>query len=435
MTTLAAAPAGSRSYDFRILYWALPCVVLAWFFAELLLVVVRSRSMFTRRFARRHRVTGAAYLAWLTAGVVDLLVQPSASLWGHYTVVYDAILGILGTALALTAAFDFKRAHAHVKNPASGALEQGATVTFSEMLEHSFYQGLNLAQALYLHALSCVPATMAAHLPLLVLVTLPWCWRHWFPINKFSDNYTKHDPGTLIALMYRMKKYQYLLYKHCLLHGLNISVAVMTLSVGNAHGVQLTCGNGVASQPHFRLFWLCLNTAYVVLVGVPLRPPLDNQPPPCCAQVCYGVLFADHGEEALHAAVHDAAAEPAAHGSLHRVCRVRHLAPRVPAIGRPVVCPQLLPPWPRACQHPVGSCCGLADDATASVGLRTLHYGGEYGGELSSQHGKLNVLHSHHNDDSQTLISQSWTQRWGQPRPQPTGRRCGSLGHECGYTQ
>lgn len=261
MTTLAAAPAGSRSYDFRILYWALPCVVLAWFFAELLLVVVRSRGMFTRRFARRHRVTGAAYLAWLTAGVVDLLLQPSASLWGHYTVVYDAILGILGTALALTAAFDFQRAHAHVKNPASGALEQGATVTFSEMLEHSFYQGLNLAQALYLHALSCVPATMAAHLPLLVLVTLPWCWRHWFPINKFSDNYTKHDPGTLIALMYRMKKYQYLLYKHCLLHGLNISVAVMTLSVGDVHGVQSTCGNGVASQPHFRLFWLCLNTA------------------------------------------------------------------------------------------------------------------------------------------------------------------------------
>jgi hypothetical protein len=34
--------------------------------------------------------------------------------------VYDTILGIAGTALSLTAAFDFKAHHSHVKNMASG---------------------------------------------------------------------------------------------------------------------------------------------------------------------------------------------------------------------------------------------------------------------------------------------------------------------------
>lgn len=54
---------------------------------------------------------------------------------------------MLGTALTLTAAFDFRAAHSRVRNVASGALDDDATVTFSEMIEHSFYQGQNLVQA------------------------------------------------------------------------------------------------------------------------------------------------------------------------------------------------------------------------------------------------------------------------------------------------
>ena len=54
-------------------------------------------------------------------------------------VVYDVVLGMLGTATAYTTATDFKLAHSdrHVKNKASGVLDE-ATVTYSEMLEHTY---------------------------------------------------------------------------------------------------------------------------------------------------------------------------------------------------------------------------------------------------------------------------------------------------------
>ena len=58
------------------------------------------------------------------------------------------------------------------------------------MLEHAFYQGLNLCQALYLHALLRVPRHHTrARLALLGLVTSPWLVRSRFPINSFSKNW------------------------------------------------------------------------------------------------------------------------------------------------------------------------------------------------------------------------------------------------------
>ena len=42
---------------------------------------------------------------------------------------------------------------------------------------------------------------------------------------------------------------QYLLYKHCLLHGLNVSAAIDGLTL--------------ATDAPFRMYWLCLNTSYV----------------------------------------------------------------------------------------------------------------------------------------------------------------------------
>merc|ERR1712014_50422 len=56
----------------------------------------------------------------------------------------------------------------------------------------------------------------------------------------------------LIRVLYRLKKYQYLFYKHALLHGLNVTMAV---SDGTTDGLVL--------RDHFRPYWLCLNTAYV----------------------------------------------------------------------------------------------------------------------------------------------------------------------------
>ena len=55
---------------------------------------------------------------------------------------------------SLSAAYDFRSAHMkeRVKNKASGALESNTIVTFEEMLEHSFYHGLNFVQIVFLHS-------------------------------------------------------------------------------------------------------------------------------------------------------------------------------------------------------------------------------------------------------------------------------------------
>lgn len=134
-----------------------------------------------------------------------------------------------------------------------------ATVTHDEMIEHSFYQGLNLFQILYLHITKGLTSMNRYHdndilhrCILLFTVTSPWILRSFFPINKFSDNYNNIDKksSTLIRVLYRIKKYQYVFYKHFLLHGLNISIII--------YG-----GNNLVSSQLFRLYWMLLNTAYV----------------------------------------------------------------------------------------------------------------------------------------------------------------------------
>ena len=52
---------------------------------------------------------------------------------------FDVVLGLLGLTATLTAASDFS-SHRKIRNPASGALDDKATVTQDEMLEHAFYQ-------------------------------------------------------------------------------------------------------------------------------------------------------------------------------------------------------------------------------------------------------------------------------------------------------
>ena len=54
-------------------------------------------------------------------------------------------------------------------------------------------------------------------------------------------------------LLYRIKKAQYLFYKHVLLHGLNISMAL-----GKQHGSDIPYGIS------WRVYWLLLNTSYVM---------------------------------------------------------------------------------------------------------------------------------------------------------------------------
>lgn len=264
-----------QSYEKSIISGSV--VLLAIFFAIVFkFVFANGGKLFLGRFGRTHRIVGAVYLCVLLLGVIDLKFHQLNHL------VYDVTLGITGTVLTLTAANDF-RSHKHVKNVASGILEKKSTVSYTEMVEHSFYQMLNLFQAIYLHAHAYIltnPTSLSNDgsevyrygvcLGLLVFVTMPWNFRYLFPINKFSANYnTKSNPKLkesskpfdLLRFLYRLKKQQYLLYKHFLLHGLNISVLLSTLSIlDKSSGVAIP----IVQRQYFRLYWMALNSAYTM---------------------------------------------------------------------------------------------------------------------------------------------------------------------------
>ena len=220
----------------------LATAVLLIFGLELACVILRHPRMFWKHHGRRHRAVGLVHLVWLTVGFLNLPFAIVPNLC------YDLILGALGTVLTLTAAFDFQ-SHRKVRNVASGVLDERATVTYDEMIEHSFYQVLNVFQILCVHSVG-LEAHVLVRLAMVWVATAPWLFRARFPVNKFSDNYTKNNHGTLIAVLYRLKKYQYVFYKHFLLHGLNISIAID--------------GASIANEMYFRLYWMCLNTAYVL---------------------------------------------------------------------------------------------------------------------------------------------------------------------------
>ena len=223
-------------------------LLLAPFALALLAAVARRPSIFVRRHGRAHRLLGAAHLAWLALGLADVATfapQRRAARLAH-----DVALGTLGTALTLAAASAFGEQRGPRKF-ASGALDESAVVSRDEMLEHAFYQLLNLVQVLYLHALPACGAAVAPRLGLCLLATVPWLARAAFPVHSFSANYATSGPRE--AGLYRLKKWQYVAYKHALLHGLNLSAALATAE-----------RDSLPQQRFFRLYWQCLNAAYVL---------------------------------------------------------------------------------------------------------------------------------------------------------------------------
>jgi hypothetical protein len=154
----------------------------------LFFVVLLSRidfSTFLPRYGRRHRIAGALYLVWLLIGISEHFLRLMFWQSMHSPILcyffFDVILCVMGISLALTAALDFK-GHDRVKNPtgvASGTLSDSATVSSAEMIEHSFYQFLNLAQAIFLH---CSNNEQVAYkrVFLLACVTAPWLVRDSF---------------------------------------------------------------------------------------------------------------------------------------------------------------------------------------------------------------------------------------------------------------
>ena len=216
------------------------------------IALAHASSLFLDQHGWSHRLAGACNLIWLVYGSLTVSDQEGQE---QYGLLYDIVLGCLGVTATLTAARDFP--HRYVQNAAgqSGTLSEKAMVTHAEMMEHAFYQFLNLWQALYLHLLAKNPDewSMWQRWMLLLVVTAPWYVRYLFPVHSFSHNWKKtpvERRSNLETIMYRFKKGQYLFYKHVILHGVNLSLCLQP--------------SALVMTKSWRIFWICLNTAYVM---------------------------------------------------------------------------------------------------------------------------------------------------------------------------
>jgi len=198
------------------------------FLVLLFLIVVNAGipKLFGKKRGRSHRLFGATYLLMTPIGLYLAVIEESPI---YVVLCYDVVLGVLGIVLTLTAASGFPHDAKPRGQRASGTLERRALVTTSEMIEHSFYQILNLIQVLYLHSIPYV-SLMSLRCALLIAVTFPWMFRGRFPVNKFSDNYKETNEWSTEKLMYRIKKAQYLIYKHFIFHGMNVRLIMFCVT-------------------------------------------------------------------------------------------------------------------------------------------------------------------------------------------------------------
>ena len=230
--------------------------ILSLFFSLLILIVITphfGKLFIFRRAGESHAYLGLVHLVLLGIGLADCcnaFTLSTTSLWA-----YDISLSSLGVVLSLTAARDFK--HKNVKNAASGTLDAHTLVSYDEMIEHSFYHGINLAQIVFLHLFDFFnnnsnSTHVASSCGGLFFATSIWLFRKWVPVHSFSKNYDKIDPqsSAVVRMMYRVKKYQYVFYKHALLHGLNLSSALNMRPI-------------VSHRANFRFYWVLLNVSYV----------------------------------------------------------------------------------------------------------------------------------------------------------------------------
>ena len=274
---------------------------LALFFGVVVAIAVHHRkALFFSRQGWSHRIAGAALLTWLMIGVIQILhrmmmmedaQQHSHSSWQWqwqhrwWYLWYDTILGILGITTTLTAARDFPHKYVQNAKGQSGSLSQKALVTQAEMIEHSFYQGLNLGQAWYLYYVTAGLSSTSTTFTwqpwvALFMVTSPWLIRGYFPVHSFSHNWKvtpAHQRTRQEVLLYQVKKSQYLFYKHVLLHGLNVSMILQSLAFPSSIGIGMDDSSAInnainanttsmmmTTTTSWRIYWLALNTSYVM---------------------------------------------------------------------------------------------------------------------------------------------------------------------------
>ena len=266
------------------------------------------RRLFFQSHGWSHRFAGAAHLGWLLFGSFYHLLDGGMEQnddWAWKCLQYDIILGVLGTVATLTAARDFPHRYVYNQPGQSGTLARSATVTQSEMIEHSFYQFLNLIHAIYLHWITWLHpknhfnhhhdnSSYTSHQSTLsyperaialCFVTSPWLLRKKFPVHSFSANWKKaeiHPPNDanktkkgmmssnfvkensknsttkIEIILYQIKKWQYVFYKHVIFYGVNISVAVPNTNKAFIHTTPLPL------RMSWRIFWIALNASYVM---------------------------------------------------------------------------------------------------------------------------------------------------------------------------
>lgn len=285
--------------------------------------------LFFQKHGWPHRLSGMMNMCWLFFGLLFFLYQHDAeyfgsernndnefnryrftsSQWRVICMVYDIVLGLLGTIATYTAAKHFPHYHIQNKKGVSGTLAESAIVTQHEMIEHLFYQLLNLIQAIYFHILPTTHSNLEHWQTLLpnnvfltpktkvrfsyglhvflcfAFVTCPWIVRRsHFPVHSFSANWRKeHHPQQkkqilslkkqkdttsmnsikcfdsspsidIELLLYKIKKSQYIFYKHVVFFGMNLCALTCTL--------ESTPDPFIVSHS-WRIFWLALNTSYV----------------------------------------------------------------------------------------------------------------------------------------------------------------------------
>jgi hypothetical protein len=267
-----------RDDDHRFYHW-LVASYLAFFLLILFRYVVPNRNKMVavkKVFAVRHRLTGVAHMLTLAFGGALLFQKDDVYYYrGEVTVIAcDVLLALTGILTTESAISDFGKLHMRVREgggeggkgeqrrrqqQASGVLHETKTVATSEMKEHLFYQALNLVQILYLHFCDACADVNVRVLALVATTWSAWRYRAQFPVNSFSQNYSGGENGrwfdSVENALYRAKKWQYVFYKTCCLHGLNISSAIW----GRSTDLSVATGG-----KRFQLYWCCLNASYVM---------------------------------------------------------------------------------------------------------------------------------------------------------------------------
>eukprot|EP01041_Mallomonas_annulata_P000810 gene810-1582_t len=97
--------------------------------------------MFTKKHGRKHVLTGIFYIFLLLVGfsIYLRLKLNNDDEFSRLLIcgTFQVILGVCGILLTLFAAYEFP--HKNIRNFASGTLDETATVTHDEMIEHKFF--------------------------------------------------------------------------------------------------------------------------------------------------------------------------------------------------------------------------------------------------------------------------------------------------------